>query len=93
MWFTYPEDMEDNMIPVGDQATGIPFEVHRAGFGVGGLGGKMVTPVRTYTSDSTPLGFQEETDRTLDRGEERDNLSDLSGSEEEDFGRVPHDLG
>jgi hypothetical protein len=64
-------------IPLGRaQATGIPYALHRVGMerfvdGLGEFGGNVVTPVRTYTPGSTPLDFQEETDRLFDQREKR----------------------
>lgn len=85
-------------VPMGRaQATDIPCEMHRVGmFGDRGSGGKVVTSVRVDMPGSRSLGFQVENDGILDHEEERvqelGNLSGLSGSEEQDLGRVPHDL-
>ena len=82
-------------IPVGRaQTTGIPYAPHQLGME------RFVDGVKTDTPASTPLGFQEETDRIFDRGEKRVRemgtlcglYLSLSGAEEEELGRIPRDL-
>jgi hypothetical protein len=102
--FLLEEDDMIHYIPVGKfQATGIPSEVHwdgMEGFGDGGCAGRVVTPGRTDTPGSTPLGFPKGIDRIFDRGEERGRemgtlcglYLSLSGAEEEDLGRIRHNL-
>ena len=76
-------------IPVGRaQTTGIPYAPHQLGME------RFVDGVKTDTPASTPLGFQEETDRIFDRGEKRVRemgtlcglYLSLSGAEEEELG-------